>query len=130
MDSEKKKILIVDDDETLANELKDSLTEMDYDVIRIVKSGEDAISTFKKLNPNLILMDIKLSGEKNGFETAEEIIGMHDVPIIYISGIPYEDRLYRSKLHVPYGYLTKPFTLDELQVAIESALTNWSFLST
>lgn len=130
MDPEKKKILIVDDDEILANELKDSLTEMDYDVIRIVKSGEDAITTFKELNPNLILMDIKLSGDKNGFEAAEEIIGMHDVPIIYISGIPYEDRLYRSKLRVPYGYLTKPFTLNELQVAIESALTNWSFLST
>ncbi len=130
MKDEKKKILIVDDDEILANELKDSLMDLNYDVPCIVNNGEEAINKFKESMPDLILMDVKLSGKKNGFETADEIISLHDVPIIYISGIPYEDRLYRTKLHVPYGYLTKPFTLNELQIAIESVLTNWMFLST
>ena len=129
MNEEKKKILIVDDDEILADELKDSLIDMGYDVLSIEKSGEDAINKIKVKMPDLVLMDIKLNGEKNGFETADEIINMQDIPIIFISGLPYEDRLYRTKLRVPYGYLTKPFTLNELQIVIESALTNWSLLS-
>jgi CheY-like chemotaxis protein len=129
MDNNRKKILIVEDDEILAEDLKESISSMGFIVTAYVASGEDAIAQIKINQPDLILMDIRLKGYLDGFQTAEEITAVQDLPIIYISGLPYEDKLYRSKLNVPYGYLTKPFTSGELQIAIESALNNWYFIS-
>lgn len=129
MESKSKKILIVEDDEFTSEDMQDAVTTMGYEVLTSVKSGEEAVYSAEKEMPDLILMDISLHGKLNGFETADEICKKSNLPVIFVTGLSYDDKQHRNKLRVPYGYLEKPFTKIELQNAIESAFTNWSLIS-
>ncbi len=129
MESSLKKILIVEDDEFTSEDMQDAVTDLGYKVTTSVKSGEDAVYSAENETPDLVLMDISLQGKMNGFETADEICKKNNLPVIFVTGLSYDDKQHRTKLRVPYGYLEKPFTKIELQNAIESAFTNWSLLS-
>ena len=67
------KILVVEDEQIVALELKDRLTHMGHSVVGVVGSGEEAIEHARRLQPDLVLMDIKLQGEIDGIQAAEGI---------------------------------------------------------
>ena len=70
----------------------------------------------------LVLPNIKLKGDIDGVEAAEQIHTHLDVPVIYLTAHADEDTLQRAKITEPYGYLLKPFKKRELQTAVEIAL--------
>ncbi|MBF0559568.1 MAG: response regulator [Nitrospirae bacterium] len=119
---EKKKILIVEDEGVVALTIKKDLELMEYEVVDIFASGEEAIEGIKAANPDLILMDIKLQGKMDGIETANDISKQYDVPVIYLTAHSEEETLRRAKKTEPYGYLLKPVNEKELHTAVEIAL--------
>ena len=114
--------MIVEDEIATAMELEELLISSGYLFAGTASYGEEAVSMAKSLKPDLILMDIKLSGEMDGIDAAEKIMVESGTPLIFLTGHSNEDFLARAKKTNPLGYILKP--LDERQIisAIEIAL--------
>ncbi len=116
------KILIVEDEELVAQDIKGTLEDLGYEVPAITPSGEEALEKIKKFQPDSILMDIMLEGEMDGIETAQKILDLFDIPVVYITAYSNPEILQRAKKTEPYGYILKPFHERDLQINIEMAL--------
>jgi len=119
------KILIVEDDILVAEDIKQYLQNSKYFVTSIVDSGQEALTKIKESPPDLILMDIVLKGKMNGIETAQRIRFQFDIPIIYITAYSGDDILQQAKSTQPYGYIIKPINDKELLISIEIALNKY-----
>ena len=115
-------ILVVEDEGIVATDLAARLRRLQYGVPAVVSSGEEALEQVRKTNPSLVLMDIKLGGEVDGIEAARRIQTQFAIPVIYVTAHSDEATLARAKATGPYGYLIKPFDVDELRTTIEVAL--------
>jgi two-component system, cell cycle sensor histidine kinase and response regulator CckA len=116
------KILVVEDERIVAEDIRRNLQKLGYEVAAVASSGEEALLKARQLNPDLILMDIVLSRRMNGIQTAEKIHDWNDIPIVYLTAYADAETLDRAKKTQPYGYLLKPFENRELQTTIEMAL--------
>ncbi len=114
--------MIVEDEWMIADYLKITLQDLGYSVPAMAASGEDAIEKAVKIQPDLILMDIVLSGEMDGIEAARSIIDRHDIPVIFLSAYAEEDMVDKARQTGVYGYLVKPIKESELKATIELAL--------
>lgn len=122
----KEKILIVEDERIVAEEIRHMLSSMGYTVTGIVSTGPDAIRAAGETLPDFILMDIYLKGSMDGIEAAGIILERHNIPVIYLTAYSDEATIHRARLTRPLGYIIKP--LDRLQVnsVIEVALYRYS----
>ena len=116
------KVLIVEDEAILAENIRDTLCRMGYDVPAIAMSGEEAVRLADAEQPDLVLMDIKLKGEMDGIEAAGRIRDQHGLPVIYLTAYSEDDFIERAKNTAAFGFLIKPFQERELKSAIEIAL--------
>ncbi len=116
------RILIVEDQNIIALDLKSRLQGLGYAVVATLSSGEEAVQVSGDLQPDLILMDIRLKGRIDGIEAAAEIRCAQDIPIIYLTAHSDEQTLQRARLTEPNGYLLKPIEDQELRLTIEMAL--------
>ncbi|MCZ7397570.1 MAG: response regulator, partial [Candidatus Methanoperedens sp.] len=116
------RILVVEDEIIIAEDIQKKLKKMGYVVPAIVASGEEAIKNIKVNIPDLILMDIVIHGKMDGIETAGQIHSLFDIPVVYLTAYTDEKTLERAKITEPFGYLIKPFKERELQITIEIAL--------
>jgi PAS domain S-box-containing protein len=127
---ENAKILVVEDERITAEDIKRSLEKAGYNVPDIVATGEEAVKSSEKNNPDLVLMDIVLDGKIDGVEAAETIRNKHDIPIIYLTAYSDKKTVERIKttnpsayiLKEPFGFLHKPFEENELYTAIDIIL--------
>ncbi len=118
-------ILLVEDNQEVAQPLKELLEELDYAVLDIVNSGEKTLEVLKKVKPDLILMDIMLSGNLDGIQTAQLIKDAYDIPVVFSTGYTDVELLERAKITHPFGYILKPYQKRELRVIIEVAMHNY-----
>jgi CheY-like chemotaxis protein len=117
-----KRILIVEDETIVAMTLEDALQGMGYSVAGTVSTAEDAIKMAGEARPDLILMDIRIQGEKDGIAAAEMINSLYHIPIVYLTAHSDDKTLERAVKTQPYGFLIKPFRERELHSTIEIAL--------
>jgi DNA-binding NarL/FixJ family response regulator len=115
----KKKILIVEDQQIIALDLKNILVKKGYEITGICDKGEDAIKSAGKNRPDLILMDILLNGKLNGIEAAANISKKFDIPIIYLTALTDVDTYLKAIKTEPKKYLMKPLEVESLEKAIE-----------
>lgn len=118
----KGRILIVEDEFIVAQDIRDILESQEYMVTSIVTSGEDAIERIERDSPDLVLMDINLRGKLDGIETAEHIRRRYGIPVVYLTAYIDEEMQNRAMITDPLGYITKPFQRRELLIIIEIAL--------
>ncbi len=116
------KILIVEDEKILAMGLKKKLEKLGYSVTGLASSGSEAIESVKEVQPDLVLMDIVLKGAMDGIETAEFIVNLYDMPIIYLTAYADDEMLARAEKTCPYGYILKPYKDSELKANIKMAI--------
>jgi diguanylate cyclase (GGDEF)-like protein/PAS domain S-box-containing protein len=120
--SGKVKILIVEGEAVVAEDLKQTLIGMGYDVPAVVCSGELVLDTTEEVQPDLILMDISLGRGDDGIKVAERLRARFDIPVIYLSFHADDDTFQRSLLTGPFAFLLKPFDSLRLRQTIEIAL--------
>ncbi len=120
-------ILIVEDENIVALDMKMRLESLGYEVLGVVDTGEAALGFIARAKPDLVLMDIKLKGGSDGIETARQAREKVEVPIIFVTAFTDEGTLERAKLASPYGYIVKPFHERELRIAIELALYKFQY---
>ena len=118
------KILIVEDEVLIAEDIKDSLIELGYDVAEVCYNSEDALEYLYKHTPDFIILDINIRGTKDGIQVAEVIKEKYDIPFIFLSSLSDSETLDRAKRTQPKGYLVKPFKPKDLLTTIEMAIYN------
>ena len=118
----KVRILIVEDQFLVANDIKDNLETLGYEISAIATSGEKAVKKAGEGKTDLVLMDIVLRGEMDGIEAAEIIRSRFDLPVIFLTAYRDPKIFERAKISEPFGYLIKPFEASELHSNVEIAL--------
>ena len=118
------RILIVEDDEIISNLITTMLERKGYSVVGKISSGEEAILKAAELEPDLVMMDISLSGQMDGIAAARFIFQLFHIPIIFLTAHCDDTLLERAKSAQPLGYILKPFTDKELTSNVELALYN------
>ncbi len=118
----KRRILVVDDEAIVANDVSECLTHMGCEVIGHALSGPDAIARAEAGRPDLIMMDITLQGPMDGVEAAIIIRERFDIPCIFLTAYSDSSVLARAKKAAPAGYMVKPFEEAGLRSAVEVAL--------
>ena len=116
------KILIVEDERMIAEDIKLTLVYFNYKVIGIISKGEDALKKLEKLAPDLVLMDIMLKGKLNGIETGTIITNKYDIPIIFVTAYADDKTIDEATSASPYGFILKPFDSKEIHAVIEMAM--------
>ncbi|WP_343697858.1 sigma 54-interacting response regulator [Flavobacterium sp.] len=114
------KILIVEDQFVEANHLRLMLKKAGHTIIGMARSVSDAKFYISLQKPELVLLDIFLSGKETGIDLAE-ILKEDNIPFIYLSANSNEEVLNKAKSTHPYGFLVKPFREKDLLVTIEIA---------
>lgn len=116
------RILIVEDEFVIAQDLKMTIEGFGYEVCAVITSGEDAVIKSLEIKPDLILMDIMLEGDMDGIEATEMIKQTMQIPIIYLTAYADTSTLIRAKATQPEAYLLKPWDERELHSTIKLAL--------
>lgn len=116
------KVLVVEDDPASAVILEKILFKADYEVVSVESTGQDAINAIEEHDPDIVLMDISISGGMDGVETAIQIKAIKELPIIYLTGYSDEETLERAQKTTPFAYILKPFREKEVTITIRMAM--------
>ena len=116
------RILIVEDEGLIALDLKKKLEQAGDTVAGIEDNAEDALRSAERLRPALVLMDIRLSGPRDGIETADLIGRQFHIPVMFVTAHADRETLERAKITEPFGYIVKPFHGIDFRAQIEIAL--------
>ncbi|MCB0490344.1 MAG: response regulator [Cyclobacteriaceae bacterium] len=122
----KVKILVVEDEFIVAEDIRRNLVKLGYEVIRISRTAEEAIAAVKLSVPDLVLLDIRLGDDMDGIQAAEVIRKLVDIPFIYVTAHTDSVTFERAKRTAPHAYIVKPFNFQNLHLSIELALHNYS----
>jgi DNA-binding LytR/AlgR family response regulator len=123
----KVKLLIVEDEILLANDIANRLKDNNYHIVGIADTANKALDLLEK-NPDvdMLLIDIILKGELDGIQLASIINEKYNIPFLFLSSHADNDYIERAKKVKPSAYLLKPFNNRQVSIAIELALKNFS----
>jgi len=119
-------ILVVEDEMIVGEFICQCLGKIGHRVCGVADNFEDALELVEEERPDLVLMDIELDGGKNGIDTAMEILDRWEIPVIYLTAYSDEKTLAKAKKSKPFGYITKPFTENDIKIAVMMALERTS----
>ena len=122
----RKRVLIVEDEALIAEELSERLSQLGFLVIAAVGCADEAVDIASRERPDLVLMDIRLKGKKDGIEAAAEIRSRGDIPIVYLTAYSDRSTVDRAKRTDYDGFVLKPFRQRELQATIVVALQRFA----
>lgn len=126
MSSTRHRILIVEDEAIVREDLRDMLHSVGYEVVGALMSGAEAVARVEVLRPDLVLMDIRLRGDMDGIDAACRIRRVFPVPVVFLTAFADETTIQRAKTATPFGYLTKPLQERALRATIEVALHRYA----
>jgi signal transduction histidine kinase len=118
----KTRIMVVEDERTIALNLERWLTKLGYEISSSVTSGSQALQEIERDTPDVVLMDVNIEGEIDGIETAALIPDTHYLPVIYLTAYSEDATLQRARSTKPYGFLLKPISERELHATIQMVL--------
>ena len=122
-----RKVLIAEDEALIRLDLVELLTEEGFEVVGQAADGEEAVKLARELEPDLIIMDVKMPG-MDGI-TAAEIIGEERIaPILMLTAFSQSELVERARDAGVMGYLVKPFGANEVVPAIEVAIGRFAEL--
>ncbi|GGA91661.1 LytR/AlgR family response regulator transcription factor [Puia dinghuensis] len=126
MQDEQVKILIVEDEPIIALDLSTGLEHYGYAITGIAEDAPSAVQLFTEKEVDIVLMDIHLKGEKDGVVTALQLLKIKAVPVIYLTAFTDATTVQRVKETHPAAFLSKPYTVTNVQIAVELALHNFA----
>ena len=121
------KILIVEDNVIIADDMQSMLEEIGYEVVDNVIVYEQAIEVLKNNHVDLVLIDIILASDKTGIDLGRHIRETYNIPFIFVTSNSDKATVENAKLVKPDGYLVKPFEQQDLYTSIEIALSNFNY---
>ena len=122
----KVKILIVEDELIIAEDMREMLEDLGYEVVGATGDVDEAKRILTATNPDLVMLDITLGTEQLGLSLALDITESFKIPFIFCTSHADPATIRKATVLHPSGYLIKPFSRDDLYSAIEIALANFS----
>lgn len=120
------KVLIVEDELIIAEDLKDILQSLGYEVCGLAISAREALTLIEEHAPDLALLDIQLKGGRDGVDLARDIRDQFKLAFVFLTSHADSHTLDRAKAVHPHGYLVKPFQEKDIHAAVEIALSNFA----
>lgn len=114
--------LIIEDEALIVEELKERLSVMGFSIIGVVDSADEGVALATAQRPDLVLMDIRLRGDKDGTQACQEIREQVDPAIVYLTAYSDHRTMERVKATDYDGFILKPFRKHEMQSTIAVAL--------
>ncbi|MDP4687027.1 MAG: response regulator [Salibacteraceae bacterium] len=118
------KIGVVEDEGIIAENIVAILELIGYKVGEVCDSYDEAINMINEFQPDLVILDIHIKGEKSGIDVAKYIREEQGIPFIFLTSHSDEGTLAKAKALNPSAYLVKPFNKEDLKTSIEIALYN------
>ena len=118
-----KRILIVTAELPVARDLQTDLEQLGYDVVHVVSTGTEALQWAEAAVPDLILVDIVLTGEPDGIETSRRLQSHLNIPVIYVTGYSDTALIEKAQATVPFGFLFKPVQREAVSTTVQTALS-------
>jgi two-component system sensor histidine kinase UhpB len=119
MDNHNLKFLVAEDEFDIALEIKQLIEDMGFEVTSLVSTALEAITKSETDKPNIIMMDVQLSGSLNGIEAAEIIKYKHNIPVIFLTDRTNEHFLRQSKYAANHLAIKKPVDILQLSDLIK-----------
>ena len=120
------RILIVEDDPIIAEDLAGYMNDFGYTALKPVDNADDAMRTIRENVPDLIMFDVHLGGEIDGIELAQIVKSKYSIPFIFLTAFNDSDTFERIKAVEPSAYLIKPVDEKNLHSSIAVALYNYA----
>ncbi|GGW32579.1 LytR/AlgR family response regulator transcription factor [Arenibacter certesii] len=120
------RILIVEDNVIIADDMQSMLEEIGYVIVDNVIVYEQAVEVLKNQEVDLVLIDIILASDKTGIDLGKHIRKNYDIPFIFVTSNSDRATVENAKSVKPNGYLVKPFEQQDLYTSIEIALSNFT----
>lgn len=117
-----KKVIIVEDDEITALNLKLSLQKQGYEIVSVCENVKQAKNDIDNYLPDIVIIDISLQKSNDGIALAKDIREEHNIPFIFLTSYSDDEIISQAKLTEPYGYIVKPFDPSSLHATIQVAL--------
>lgn len=121
------RILIVEDNVIIADDMQSMLEEIGYEIVDNVIVYEQAERVLKAEQVDLVLIDIILASDKTGIDLGRHIRENYDIPFIFVTSNSDKATVENAKTVKPNGYLVKPFEQQDLYTSIEIALSNFTY---
>ncbi len=113
------KLLIVEDEFVIAQDLRTIITNLGYAVMGHAKTVQEALQKIEKETPDLVFLDIRLIGDETGIDLARKIDKKYGIPYLYVTSFSDADTLEQMNSTNPLGYILKPFDERDIRVALE-----------
>ena len=115
------KVQIVEDERLVALDLQCRIEQLGYEVVAVASTAATAVKEALEKHPDLILMDIKLAGSRDGIDAALDIKQHMEVPIVFLTAYTDTQMIQRAKAVNPISFLIKPYKIRDLYTTIELA---------
>ncbi len=119
------RVLIVEDEPLIAEDIKEILSSIDFVVSGLAYDALDALRELRTNTPDIVMLDINLSSEKDGIDIATIINQEYQIPFVFLTSYADRATLSRAKHTRPMGYIVKPFDEKDLFATLEIALFNF-----
>lgn len=119
------RILVVEDEAIVAYDLAMILDKYGYPVCGKALSGEEALNFLEMEKPDMVFLDIILGGGIDGIEVGDIVRKKYGIPFVYITASTDHQTLERAKKTAPYAYITKPFSENDIYIAVETTVYKW-----
>jgi len=113
-------VLIIEDEPIIAMDLEAMVIDLGHSVMRIARTRQEAVAAIADHTPGLVLADIQLADGSSGLDAVNDILGINDVPVVFITAYP--ERLLTGERPEPTFLITKPFRTDTVKGIISQAL--------
>ncbi|MGQ0738076.1 MAG: response regulator transcription factor [Bacteroidota bacterium] len=123
------RILIVEDEPLIAENIAMYLNNHDFTVSGIAYDDEEAFTELKNNPPDAALLDVNLESKRDGIDIADYINENNRIPFIYLTSYSDKTIVDRAKKTNPAGYIVKPFNEQTLYTTLEIALSNFAVLA-
>ncbi len=110
-----KKVLVVEDNFIIQMFLEEIISGMGHEILASTDNGREALAMSKTLSPDVIMLDIGLSGGLNGIELADIINEKYKIPFVFLTGNSDRITLEKAKSTGPLHIITKPIDEDKLK---------------
>lgn len=124
------RVLIVEDEIIVADDLEWQITQIGYEVVGITASGGEAVALADQRRPDIVLMDFQLQGSMSGVEAARVIQRNTGAAIIFVTAFPAVFLRNPDQMQAPGICLSKPFSTVQLKAALHSVRGSGTHAST
>ncbi len=117
-------VLLVEDEALVALDIRRTLQRFGYTVCATAATADEAVRIAAAMRPDVVLMDIRLQGQRDGISAAAEIRRRFGLPIVYITAYADSQTRARAAATGPSGFVAKPFSAEILKRAVDRALAD------